>query len=544
MVEDVALHQRLHQHGDVHVPIHVFPDPGGADGLVELGQGDEQSLAAELCRDDLPVALMAQEHDVVEIAGAARGVRAIGGGIQYHIAAGYEIELPAGEQVFEPLEVPGIGDVHGDLVREQAHVHLVRHAHGGDLPAAELGDGMLAPGELVDGQEHLEAHVLQLPDDPLVPRGEGIEGPREEGHGPHGVVPKGHLLHPAFHQEAVEMVEHCGPGEEDELPLPGLAEQAQQLFRHEDAEALPPGHGQGGIGQDLLAQDRQRGLVDGIAVMGHPGEEDPQYLMGGILLRFRQHRQKLAQGVEAGRGRPLRGGADEPLEIIQTFRKLLPGQADHQGSQIFGNEHRYLVLAGLQLADQVHDHLVLLVEREEVDELQHALPRPLTDGKMLADGEEVGKVHGGVEGVLRMEERVVHQGVHLGELDDPVDGGLEIAEIQAGHLELRRIGRRKTASDPQGHVSYGAGRAVRKGFCAKVYVLPACLVQQRQHVLKAPEHQHLHGLVRVGQEAQQPIHQRRQPVLLENVQRHVGQAVHQGELGGSLRFLQALQERF
>ena len=125
-----------------------------------------------------------------------------------------------------------------------------------------------------------------------------------------------------------------------------------------------------------------------------------------------------------------------------------------------------------------------------------------------------------------------------------MDGGLEIAEIQAGHLELRRIGRRKTASDPQSHVSYGAGRAVRKGFCAKAYVLPACLVQQRQHVLKAPEHQHLHGLVRVGQEAQQPIHQRRQPVLLENVQRHVGQTVHQSELGGSLRFLQALQERF
>ena len=152
-------------------------------------------------------------------------------------------------------------------------------------------------------------------------------------------------------------------------------------------------------------------------------------------------------------------------------------------------------------------------------------------------------MHGGVEGVLRMKEGVVHQGVHLGQLDDPVDGGLEVAEIQARNHELRRIGGREATSDPQGHVSYGAGRAVRKGFCAKVYVLPACFVQQRQHVLKAPEHQHLHGLVRVSEEAQQPIHQRRQPVLLENVQRHVGEAVHQGELSRARRLLEPLQER-
>ena len=99
----------------------------------------------------------------------------------HHVAARHQVHLLVGEQLPQALEVCGVGDVHRDLVGEQVHVEVPGDGQVDDLPADQVGLGLLGPGELVHRQIDLEAQVPDGVDDALVGQGEGVEGAGEEG---------------------------------------------------------------------------------------------------------------------------------------------------------------------------------------------------------------------------------------------------------------------------------------------------------------------------------------------------------------------------
>ncbi len=125
----------------------------------------------------------AAKDDVVQgVDGAGRRRRPVGGGVGHHVGAHRQVQLPAGKDLPQPVQVLRRGQVHRDVVGEEVHVELVRHGHADDLPPHQGGLGLLGPGELVDGQVHLQPQVPDLLDDALVAQGEGVEGAGEEGH--------------------------------------------------------------------------------------------------------------------------------------------------------------------------------------------------------------------------------------------------------------------------------------------------------------------------------------------------------------------------
>ena len=253
-----------------------------------------------------------------------------------------------------------------------------------------------------------------------------------------GGVEEGQIQHPAADQEAVQPIEDRRLGEAGIFALPGLREEAQELLAHPDAVLLLSPVREGGTRQHPLAEHGEGGPMDGVVVMGDPGQQDPQYLVRPGALAVRQLRQDPAQGQEAGRSGPNGGGADQVPKIVQTLRKLLVRELGDQHTHVVRDEGRNLVLTGLQLPQQVHDDLVLLIEGQPVHQPQQGGPGPFPHRQMLADRQEIGKVHGRVEGVLRVEERFLRQRVHLGQLHDPVDGRLQIPQIELRNGQLRQ----------------------------------------------------------------------------------------------------------
>ena len=81
------------------------------------------------------------------------------------------------------MEVLRVGDVHREILREDLHMELVRHRHGGNAPPDAVGLGALGPREFIDGQQYLEAPIPDGSDNGLVGQGEGIEGTGEKGDG-------------------------------------------------------------------------------------------------------------------------------------------------------------------------------------------------------------------------------------------------------------------------------------------------------------------------------------------------------------------------
>ena len=102
----------------------------------------------------------------------------------HHVTSHGDGHLPPGECLPQPVEVLRVGDVHRKILREDLHMELVRHRHGGNAPPDAVGLGALGPRELIDGQQHLEAPIPDGADDGLVGQGEGIEGTGEKGDGP------------------------------------------------------------------------------------------------------------------------------------------------------------------------------------------------------------------------------------------------------------------------------------------------------------------------------------------------------------------------
>ena len=101
--------------------------------------------------------------------GAGPDRRSVG----YHVAARHQVHLLIGEQLPQALQVCGVGDVHRDLVGEQVHMEVPGDGQVDNLPADQVGLGLLGPGELVHRQIDLKAQVPDGVDNALWDRVKG-----------------------------------------------------------------------------------------------------------------------------------------------------------------------------------------------------------------------------------------------------------------------------------------------------------------------------------------------------------------------------------
>ena len=116
------------------------------------------------------------EDDVIHaVDGVGSGGSLIGGGIGYHITAGHQIDLAAGEQIYHPLQIGGIGNVHRNIVGEEMDVEVTGYRQIDDLAADQMRLGLLGPGELIHGQIDIKAHIPDGMDNTLVRQGKGIK---------------------------------------------------------------------------------------------------------------------------------------------------------------------------------------------------------------------------------------------------------------------------------------------------------------------------------------------------------------------------------
>ena len=126
----------------------------------------------------------------------------------HYVAAHHQIDLLVGEELPQALQVSGIGDVHRDVVGKQVDMEVPRHRQADDLPADQVGLGLLGPGELVHRQIDLKPQIPDGVDDPLMGQGKGVKCSGEEGHPPGAGESEGAVVHPPQSDEAVG----CGPG--------------------------------------------------------------------------------------------------------------------------------------------------------------------------------------------------------------------------------------------------------------------------------------------------------------------------------------------
>lgn len=97
-----------------------------------------------------------------------------------HVGARHDIDLLLRKDLPQPLQIRRIGDIDGDIVREQMDVKFIGHGHIDDLPAHQMGLGLFRPGKFVNGQEHRIAQLPDPPGDLLVGQSERVKGAREE----------------------------------------------------------------------------------------------------------------------------------------------------------------------------------------------------------------------------------------------------------------------------------------------------------------------------------------------------------------------------
>ena len=146
------------------------------------------------------------------------------------VRADGDVQVPAGKDILELLDVRRIGDVDGDIVREGIHVLFIGDGHVHDFAAHEPRLGVLGPGKFIEGQVNVETQVAYLAGHGLVAQAEGVEGPRIEaglaacfkGKGPSGEF--------VLADVAVNMVEHGRIAVEIQIFFAVLIEEDQEFL--------------------------------------------------------------------------------------------------------------------------------------------------------------------------------------------------------------------------------------------------------------------------------------------------------------------------
>ena len=404
---DELLHRRIHQIADVPVGVHRLPDAGGADLLQRLRQRQLQYLAVNAAVAAPGLLTGPAEDDVVK---GMDGVRlhglAIGGGVSHHVTSHGDGHLPSGEGLPQPMEVLRVGDVHREILREDLHMELVRHRHGGNAPPDAVGLGALGPRELIDGQQYLEAPIPDGSDNGLVGQGEGIEGTGEKGDGPWRFKGKA-APQPLGRQKAVQPPQHGCPIVEGQCIPVLLTAGGQQLPCRQ------------GEGPALLAvaelcrteyplSQHQHGLLPGLSVDArqspHQHPQQPVPAAQARLLRLLRESLVIdvvlliddAHGVQHRSHDAAAGGAEGHPQIRQALVQLLRRQPQGKPPQIVGNVLGELLLPQLQPPAQLHGDLIALIHRQPGSDLQQRQSCAVAHRDPVADLDEVRKMRGDV----------------------------------------------------------------------------------------------------------------------------------------------------
>ncbi len=167
---DKLLGHRVDEIGHVPALIDGLPNAGGADLLQMGGQLQLHHLSGNgAVVVNVPPSLVPAEDDMIEgVDGILPGLRPVAGGPGHHVAARHDGHLPARESGAERRQILWIGDVHRKILRENGYVEFIRRGQRGQPAADAVRLGLLGPGKLVNGQQHLISQVPDGPDNPFV----------------------------------------------------------------------------------------------------------------------------------------------------------------------------------------------------------------------------------------------------------------------------------------------------------------------------------------------------------------------------------------
>ncbi len=167
---DKLLGHRVDEVGHVPALIDGLPNAGGAD-LLQMGrQLQLHHLSANgAVVVKVPPSLVPAEDDMIEcVDGILPRLRPVTGGPGHHVAARHDGHLPVRESGAECRQILRIGDVHRKILRENGYVEFIRRGQRGQPAADTVRLGLLGPGKLVNGQQHLISQVPDGPDNPFV----------------------------------------------------------------------------------------------------------------------------------------------------------------------------------------------------------------------------------------------------------------------------------------------------------------------------------------------------------------------------------------
>ena len=167
---DKLLGHRVDEVGHVPALIDGLPNAGGADLLQMGGQLQLYHLSANgAVVVKVPPSLVPAEDDMIEcVDGILPRLRPVTGGPGHHVAARHDGHLPVRESGAECRQILRIGDVHRKILRENGYVEFIRRGQRGQPAADAVRLGLLGPGKLVNGQQHLISQVPDGPDNPFV----------------------------------------------------------------------------------------------------------------------------------------------------------------------------------------------------------------------------------------------------------------------------------------------------------------------------------------------------------------------------------------
>ena len=492
----------------------------------------------------------AAEDDVVEVVdGAGLWLGFVGGGVSHHVGPHGKVQLPAGKDLAQAVQIVAVGKVHRDIMGEEVHVKLVGHGHTDDLAAQQGGLGLLGPGEFVNGQVHLKAQVPDLLDDALVGEGEGIEGAGEEGHLP--VVVKGEGV--AFDAVADDKAVDVGQGrrgiEEGQLLLLLLVDEEEDLLSHQEEEALLVLVGKGLGGEKALPQDPQGLLAHRLLAGGKALEQKPRHFapaggedllalaealaVDGVVLQHGAH------GGKGGRHHAGIGGGEQGEELLDDLVQLPGGQPQDELAQVLGDILGQLRLAGLQRLGHLHGNLITAGGGQGVGHGKQGRAGHAAHRHGLADLHEVGEVGGDMEDVgLGAVDHLLAQVLHTRGLQHPGGGGLQVIQKHAAH-RLRLVQNLPIGGGIQSQAPAQLGLEEQKGRAAGAVGLlgglndhlPLGVVLRHggDQMAEQPQRRRLLGIAAVFQPPPGKADQLGAVLPAQALHGHVQHRIHQGE---------------
>ena len=458
---------------------------------------------------------------MIQLLHTAGAERAVGRGSAHDVTARHERYAPAWKAGSQARDVLRHGDVDGDGVREDIGVPLVGHGHVDDPAAQQPRECTLAPGEFVHGEIDLIAERTNFLHDTLVSGGKRVKRAGKEcGRQRRGKAqPALHDLR--LHKEAVQVIQHGSPIEERQLAWCGLGQKAQELFAHAGKAVRPQGERQTLAADDIVAQNGHGAAVHGLVIVRHTRQQQAEAVLRQHAV-FRQGGDQTAERPERGRSGAGAAAAQQAVEEVDAFADLLFRHGAQQPPEITGDKACDLLLAVFQLAHEVDDDLIALVDAQARADGQKRAPGVLAHGKVLADGQQIGKMRRRVECVARVLQRIGLQQVDLGVFHDPRHGSLQIAEVEQRGLGFReRRGRFTAQAAAQG--THG-GKIIRKRHSG---LLQQVLRRGGTEAPQAAQGRNAAALVRTAQQGAQPV--RRRGERGDGMRRGVVEGVEQHE---------------